>query len=165
MNDAQCRALIQQHEGLRLTVYRDTAGVLTIGYGYNLENTFAEQDCIAIGIDYQATLNGAAITLQQATALFEPSYQRAISDSSRSVQEFDKLPDDAAAVLVDLAYNLGYHRLQQFQHFLAALDDGNWPMAAGALRQSLWCQQVNSRCIDDMRLLQLLQTPPTGEKL
>src|SRR4029077_17302064 len=36
-------ALVRRHEGLRLLPYRDTRGILTIGYGHNLAEPIAAE--------------------------------------------------------------------------------------------------------------------------
>lgn len=152
MNDAQTRALIQKHEGLRLTPYKDSRGILTVGYGFNLETSSAPGDVEALGLDYASLQAGMAITQQQATSLFEVSYQRAIKSAYLCCVNFPDLPDDAAAALVDMAYNLGLPKLTGFQHMLAALEDGDYATAAKQAEASLWFAQVGERGTDDVAL-------------
>jgi GH24 family phage-related lysozyme (muramidase) len=163
VNSAQTRALIQKHEGLRLTAYNDSRGILTIGYGFNLEQVAAPNICMEVGISYTAASTGTPITQQQADSLFEKAYEQAVEDADNSLKNgIASLADDAAAALVDMAYNLGFSKLNGFQHMLAALDDLDYTAAAFAAENSLWYTQVGIRGTDDVALFKLAAVQPNG---
>jgi len=49
---------------------------------------------------------------------------------------FDTMPLPARRALVDMAYNLGVHGLAMFPHMLAAVNAGDWEMAANQCHRS-----------------------------
>ena len=82
-------ALIAVFEGERLTAYRDSGGVRTIGFGHT-------------GPDVQA---GMTITHDQAVALLE-------KDSANLFELVKDLPLTHAAALVSFGYNCGRSKLE-----------------------------------------------------
>lgn len=112
---------VKYAEGLRLTAYRDPVGVLTIGYGTNLE---------ALTID-------------------EPLASRlAIDKLTQSGREAERFPWYAGLsgarqrAIVELIYNMGLTKLMGFVKFLRAMASGDYGIAADELINSRWYQQV-----------------------
>jgi lysozyme len=87
-------ALIKQFEGCRLTPYRDSAGIPTIGYG-----TIEYPNGVAV------TMNDAPLTEAKATDIL--SYQ--IGIRSRAIAPMLQRPanNHQAAAILCLAYNIG----------------------------------------------------------
>lgn len=85
--------LIKKHEGLRLTAYKCSAGVDTIGYG----STFYE--------DGSKVKPGDKITLERANKLFDNT----VSQFAKRVKELVKsdLTENQFAALVSFAFNVG----------------------------------------------------------
>ena len=54
--------LIIQAEGLRLCTYKDTVGIPTICYGFNLKVSEARAEVAAVGGNYDALLAGGCLT-------------------------------------------------------------------------------------------------------
>jgi DNA-directed RNA polymerase specialized sigma24 family protein len=61
------------------------------------------------------------------------------------VKDFDDKPDIVQEILVNMLFNLGYHRLSQFKKFLKAIKENNWQEAAKEGRDSRWYTQVTFR--------------------
>lgn len=85
--------LIRESEGVRLTAYLDTGGVLTIGYGHT-------------GRDVK---RGMKITKDEADRLLRADVYEAEETIQRNIKAdvIESLPDDAYDALVDTAFNLG----------------------------------------------------------
>jgi len=82
-------ALTQQFEGLKLTAYRDVAGIWTIGYGHTGKDVYA----------------GRVITHQEALALLAADLHAAISVVNLRVKV--PLTQNQFDALVDFAFNAG----------------------------------------------------------
>jgi lysozyme len=84
--------LIKQWEGLRTTAYRDTGGVLTIGYGHTSDAT------------YPVKL-GMVVTEAKA----EEMLRYDLSEAEETVERLVKVPlnDNQFATLVSFVFNLG----------------------------------------------------------
>ncbi len=145
--------LIKRHEGLRLTVYEDTCGLPTIGYGFNLEGAGAQAVCARLGLDYSAIKSGASITEAQADAVLDFQLSTVASQAKVIFPAFDSMPQLVQCVVQDLIFNMGAPRFDEFHVTIAALRAGDWRAAAAALQDSLWYTQVGSRGSDDVNLL------------
>ena len=118
---------IKQHEGLRLTPYRDSVGKLTIGYGLNLEE---------------------GITKNEAEYLLNRRIEYALDDAKAIFRNFENLSDARKAALVDMAYNLGRSRLMQFVKLREAVQSHLFNLAAEEMLNSKWARQVGYRARD-----------------
>lgn len=130
--------LIKRHEGMRLATYEDTLGVPTIGYGHALKAGESYPD----GIDQN-----------KADTLLLSDLAVAYSDAKLLVPKMDTFCEARQAVLIDLAFNLGHHKLTQFVRFLEACNAEKWTMAAYELRNSEWFTQVGERGIEDRAIM------------
>lgn len=115
---------LKLHEGLRLKPYKDTVGVLTIGYGRNLEK---------------------GISHAEAEYLLENDLDEAIRVAKQLVPSFLNLSSVRQEVLVEMAFNLGGPRLAGFKKMLAAIEAKDFTTASKEGRDSLWYQQVKGR--------------------
>lgn len=122
-------------EGYRQFVYKDTRGILTVGFGRNLESR---------GIDPEEShyllRNDILHVLKTLTEL----------------DCWDSLSEARQAVLVNMAVNLGVKGLLGFQKMLKALREGDYDEAAREMLDSRWTQQVGKRA------LRLSETMRTG---
>ena len=116
---------VKKHEGLRLRMYKDTKGIATVGYGFNLEAN--------------------DIPKEMAEGLFDLKYKE------HRVELFSKRPwiinldPVRQGVLYDMAYNMGVPKLLTFINTLLAIKEGRYGDAAENMRQSLWYKQVGER--------------------
>jgi GH24 family phage-related lysozyme (muramidase) len=133
MDLVKLRTQLINEEGFRQFPYRDTQGLLTIGYGRNLD--------------------GNGISRAEATFLFDNDVDRVI----RQLQEFywfDQI-EVRQRVLVDMVYNLGLSRFLGFTRMLLALKAGDFDRAADEMLDSLWAHQTGARA---WRLAQMMRT-------
>ncbi len=116
---------IKRHEGYRPLAYADSVGVLTIGYGRNIEHM--------------------GISEHEADFMLENDIERAIDDARKLFPNFKDLSDKRQEVIVNMMFNLGYGRLSKFIKFRRALSHGKWREAAKEMRDSRWAVQVGKR--------------------
>lgn len=57
------------------------------------------------------------------------------------------------AVLADMAFNIGQHRLEGFANMLAAIRKGDWQRAHNELLDSAYAKQVKGRAIKNANVL------------
>lgn len=118
-------AQLRVDEGYRLKPYTDTVGKLSIGIGRNLADVGVNRGEIALMFD-----NDLA-TAEHAARLLIPS--------------FDSLSDVRKAVVVNLAFNMGYDVLAGFVNTLKAIEERRWADAKAGLKASKWHGQVGDR--------------------
>lgn len=123
--DQDLRALLIKHEGLRLMPYVDQIGKVSIGIGRNLADK--------------------GITLDECEAMFQGDVAEASGHLQRIFPECGSWPAARRAALVDMMFNLGVGGFSQFKDMIAAVQVGDWAMAACAMRDSLWAAQLPSR--------------------
>lgn len=120
-----CLLDLRRHEGLRLKPYRDTVGVLTIGYGRNLD---------ANGIRYA-----------EAELMLQNDVEEVLEAVSKALPWFGSLDEDRQAILVNMAFNLGLAGLLGFNNTLAEIEAGRYDEAAARMLESKWATQVGNR--------------------
>lgn len=119
---------LKRHEGLRLTAYRDTEGVWTIGYGHT----------------YGVT-PGMRITRAEAEDLLVEDASLAVREVSRLVRSWSIQDRVRRGVLSNMCFNLGVLRLSGFRKTLAAVDARDYNLAALEMLDSKWAAQVGGR--------------------
>lgn len=119
------RSMIKQHEGFRSTPYID-CNHFSVGYGTNLKY---------------------GITKTEAELLLNYRLLRVHSELNQYSWYYLQSPL-RQAVLLDMGYNLGVSKLLKFRTMIWCLDKHFYHAAANAMRRSLWCKQVGSRCKD-----------------
>ena len=129
MIDTQLIASLKRDEGYRAEAYRDTEGVLTIGYGHNLEVEHWSEDraSTALWSDMRA--------LEQAFATGHPSEHAVLERQLAGRQR----------ALLNMLFNLGPSGLAGFRKMWAALNAGNYEQAAREMLDSKWAKQVGAR--------------------
>jgi lysozyme len=119
-------------EGVRLTVYRDTIGLLTVGVGHLV----LPEDGLHLG---------DTITEARCEEFFNRDLDTAIYECIKLVENFDGLPEAAQEVLVNMMFNMGPARLGEFHHFLRHVQSAQWIMASHDMQASAWHGQVGIR--------------------
>ena len=156
MNDAMNKSLISGHEGLRLKKYPDSRGIWTIARGFNLEAPGAASLCAKAGVSYRAVMAGAAITIDQANAIFDSQYAATASAARRAIPGIDEDPDNAGAVVCDMIFELGEAGFNAFHHAIAGIRARDWRAAIAGMQASKWATQVPNREHNDVALLEAL---------
>ena len=110
MKDADALLIhLREEEGFRAFAYKDIKGIITVGFGRNLES------------------NG--ITKTEAEYLLRNDVETCISDVRSVVKGFDALPAQAQLVCVALRFNVGPRGFRSFRHFRAAIERHDWQSA------------------------------------
>jgi GH24 family phage-related lysozyme (muramidase) len=156
MNDTLNKSVIARHEGERLQKYTDTRGRLTIARGFNLDAPGAPGICASLGIDYQAIRNGALLTQAQCDAIFNTQYATVASEARHIFPAIDTYAQNAAAVVCDMLFQLGFVGFLAFRHFIAAVGTFDWTLAVAELRDSYLAQEVPNRVNDNISLLEAI---------
>ena len=113
---------IRDAEGLRLTPYPDSTGVIHVGYGHRLQ-----------------------IEPAQAEALLQSDLEKAHQVAARIVGEtWSALDPGRQAALAEMAYILG-PGLANFTNFLAAVREADWTAAVAEVLDSRWARQAPHR--------------------
>jgi len=115
--------LIKRHEGFRDSIYKDTLGNLTVGYGCHL-------------------YEGKPISKGVCERLFLADYSAALDDFGKLDLELDPV---RKAVVVDMIFNMGLAKFRKFRITLDAIRNGKYELAAAHMEQSRWHNQVGIR--------------------
>jgi GH24 family phage-related lysozyme (muramidase) len=135
-----------RHEGRRSKVYLDTTGNPSIGVGFNLNRVDAPKKIEALGLSYGKVRAGdQELSDRQIDQLLAEDIDAAIVDCKALFPRFSDLSDVRQRVLIDMAFNLGDARLQQFKKMIANLNRGDFAAAANEMRDSKWYRQVKKR--------------------
>lgn len=123
MTENDIKEEIKKAEGLRLDVYEDTLGNLTVGYGHALHR-------------------GSCIPMDVAERLFDADYQEAVHNYNQLGLDLDSVRRSA---VIDMVFNLGLAGVRKFEHFLFAMTHKDWIRAANELMDSRYARQVPDR--------------------
>lgn len=118
--------LLKLHEGYRQFPYECSLGVLTVGYGRNLEHRGLSEEEASYLLEQDVKL--------AEQFLFDYDY-------------YFQLSGNRKAVLIDMMVNMGPSRLRGFKKMHAALTERNYELAALEMLDSLWARQVGGRAV------------------
>ncbi len=123
---------LRKVEGLKLKPYKDTEGILTIGYGRNLES------------------NG--ISLSEAEIMLNHDVNKAISDLVDIFPDFFSMPESLRIVLVSMMFNLGKSKFLTFKKFIKAIKQNNKQAMIYEFLNSKRAKELGNR-IDEEKFL------------
>ena len=149
----RAKNIIKKHEGTRNKVYTDTKGHPTIGIGFNLDRNDADTILTKVGASKPKVLAGEALSDDQVDRIFTMTFEEATKAVKQLVPTFESLPDNVKIVLLDMMFNMGPNKLQQFEKFLTAVKSNNFTMAAKEMVNSKWYNQVGNRSIRLAKLM------------
>lgn len=109
MNHERLLQTLRADEGLRLTLYDDTEGVATLGYGRNVQANGIRKDEAELML-----MNDTAEAIRHA----------------RAYPWFARLTDARQEVVVSMLFQLGPQRFAQFKATIRALSAGDYERAA-----------------------------------
>ena len=131
MEFEELKERIKKHEGYRSSVYLDTLGKRTIGYGHLCTDSESWQD----GVDYDQ---------KQLEKVFEYDFNIACKDAEKLIAR-ESIHPDAFCVLIDMCFNMGSPRVSRFKKMLAALETQDYQTASKEMLDSKWANQVPNR--------------------
>lgn len=146
MNTNRLKEELRRDEGVVYEIYLDHLGYKTFGVGHLVTHLDREFEMPV----------GAKITPERVEEAFEDDLENAIKET-RSLfgySQFDELPEEVQHVLVNMMFNLGYHRLKMFRKMRRAIKFRDWKEAAKEMRNSLWYSQVGNR---SKRLVEIME--------
>jgi len=123
---------IKKHEGFRNTVYSDSLGKATIGYGHLL----TEDDDFEEGIQYDKSL---------LEVLFDKDFNRAAYNAEQLLEGID-ICDTAREIIVEMVFQLGIGGVSKFKKMFEALRKKDYNEAAEQMLDSQWRVQTPKRC-------------------
>ena len=135
-----------EHEGLVLTVYKDSLGIDTIGIGRNLKDRGISRE----ELDYLDIPNMEVVYehgISEADARYLALNDIAIVENELCrvhpcVEELDGVRQ---LVLMDMAFNMGVPRLCKFKKMWNAIHEENFEAASLEMMDSKWARQVGGR--------------------
>lgn len=127
--DKMTPTLLEQYiiaeEGFSSKPYRCTAGRLTIGFGFNLDDTgLSREECLLV--------------LRHRLGKLE-------SEIARKLPWYRDLNPARQAVLVGMAYQMGLAGMLGFKQSLAYAEAGRYTEAAAQMLGSRWARQTPAR--------------------
>ena len=124
---------LKADEGFRDRIYTCSAGKLTIGYGFNLEDSrFPERIADLLLLD---------------------EIGRCLAECER-FEWFYPLSGVRKRVILNMVYNLGWTGVNRFKKMIAAIEDQDWEYAAIEMLDSKWHSDVGARA---ERLAQMMR--------
>lgn len=124
-------------EGKVKHAYQDSLGYWTIGVGRLIDKRL-----------------GGGLSDDEINYLLNNDVEEAHVTAQKLVKNFDDLTSNRKAVILHLAFNLGYTKLAKFVNTLKAVNEGRWEDAARGMENSLWYRQVGNR---SKRLVKLMR--------
>jgi lysozyme len=120
-NDIAC--MIRRHEGFRDRIYRDTAGILTVGWGHALQP-------------------GSKIPKSHLEDWFWRDFRTALAHYRWLKFDLDPI---RKAVIVNMLFNMGLNGFLTFKRMIAAIEEEDFERAADEMLNSKWAGQVGPR--------------------
>jgi len=122
----KCIGKLMIHEGFRGKVYRCSAGILTVGYGRNLEDR--------------------GLSKEESLYLLENDTVDSIKQCEKHLGTvYTELDDVRKMVLVMMAFNMGIHGLLGFKKTLSFIRQKDFENASKEMLNSRWAAQVKGR--------------------
>ena len=122
---------IKEHEGFRNTIYKDSLGFATIGYGHLVK----EDDPFVEGHTYsQKLLND----------YFELDFTNAVVGAERLLSN-QAMNYKAKCVIIEMVFQLGMTGVSKFKNTLKAVKEEDWDTAADEMLDSVWAKQTPER--------------------
>lgn len=134
---------IASHEGVRSKPYVDSAGIPTVGIGFNLADPSNQAILKRYGITQGQLKKG--LTDMQIRQLFDETLKRAKSDAMKYLPNLSQHPAQVQNAIIDMSFNLGYNRLSQFKNLRQSLMTKDYATASKHMLDSKWAKQVGRR--------------------
>jgi len=131
MNTDEVMDFIKKHEGYRRSIYVDTVGVPTGGYGH-------------------AFLRDSRLPHHIWETIFWNDYYNVLQDYEKLDLTLDTV---RKAVILDMLFNLGLTKLKRFRNLLAAIKREDWKAAKKSMLSSKWARQVKRRAVEDAEMM------------
>lgn len=149
MGLAETVKLIKLEEGCRLKSYKDSRGIWTIGWGYNLEaHGYDPDEC-----------EGMTWAQEQADRMLADEIQAVLSEIDRRWPKWRTLDEVRQAAIVSSVYQLGAPGASHFFATIRALRAHDWTAAATQMLASKWAKQTPARVKRNAEMIRTGQWP------
>lgn len=138
---------IKVNEGFRANIYQCTAGVDTVGYGFNVN--YLEEDELALNKGVVEPM-----TPEVAHKILELKLEKLKVALIREFSWVEQKPVIVQEALLEMAYQLGIPKMKSFSQTLTYIKEDNYQQAAINLRKSKWAKQTPKRVENLIRSLQ-----------
>ena len=120
--------------------YRDSKGIATIGYGFNLEDGSAAGVLAQVTTTPTTTLiaKTAFLTEEEAQALLFIAEDVAVKGVRPFFPDYVKLDMPRRVVLAAMVYQMGAERFGHFRRLIPAVQQQDWTAAVQSMEQSQW---------------------------
>ena len=123
---------IKEHEGFRDTVYLDSLGKRTVGYGH-----LCVEDHWEDGKKYEK---------EYLDEIFDKDFQNAADQCEDLCNDYElDLPETITDVLIEMIFQLGIGNVMKFKKMIAALHEKDFETASLEMLDSRWASQTPSR--------------------
>ena len=125
---------IKLHEGYRNTVYKDTLGFRTIGYGHKVTHT----DDFVEGKEYPK---------EQLDEIFDKDFEQAWSSMNNfcSNNNINDISITAKEILCEMIFQMGFAGVGKFRNMIKALQSKDYSTASKEMLDSAWNRQTPNR--------------------
>lgn len=134
-------ALLRGREGFKSSVYLDSLGNATAGYGHLLSEVEKRQYPV-----------GTEIPQEQLDAWYAADTAKAEKAASSQLGRLN-LPDEALPVLTSMNYQLGTGWIKEFPNTARAIRQGDYETAINNIAESKWAEQTPVRAQDAIDML------------
>ncbi|RLF02368.1 MAG: hypothetical protein DRJ64_09415 [Thermoprotei archaeon] len=138
MNVSRLIKQLEIDEGIRLRVYEDSLGYLTVGIGHYINKNDPEDikdlkigDRITKERAYSLLMNDLAVAIQDAVIIF--------------YSKWETFPHAAQEVFINMIFNMGRTRFMKFRKTIAAAYAHDWNEVSKEMLDSRWATQVGNR--------------------
>jgi len=128
-NDLKAR--IKKHEGYRDTIYKDSLGFSTIGYGHLVLQT----DRYEKGVTYRK---------KDLEKVFDTDFNIAKSNANQLIEGLP-IHHQAKCVIIEMVFQLGMGGVSKFKKMWKALKQNNYQIASEEMLDSRWAKQTPKR--------------------
>ena len=125
---ARARTQLENDEGRRETIYRDSLGYLTIGIGRLLDPR-----------------KGGRLRPKEVDFLFDNDYDEKEEQCARMFPGWAKLNPPRQAAIVNMCFQMGITGVLQFKKMVQAMVDEHWADARHHALDSEWAKQTPAR--------------------
>lgn len=140
-----CLVSTKKEEGFRAKPYKDTKGLWTIGYGRCLEVghfPFDSAECDLLGLASPSAFENVEVNEKLASLWCKQYLEKMLSKLDYQKHPImSRLSTARAAVLVEMAYQMGVNGVLGFGNMWRALEKGDFELAAACMLDSKWARE------------------------
>jgi len=128
----EIKSRIKEHEGFRDTVYSDSLGFATIGYGHLVLPT-------------DNFVEGTTYTKEMLEEVFDNDFKIAHDSANELLRDIEN-NHIIKGVIIEMCFQLGKPRVMKFKKMWEALKNNDLETASKEMIDSNWHKQTTKRC-------------------